>query len=94
MAKPSSGRDHGRRQRTGTSAIVTAAPHKRRMRWYPHISPALGSPFYTNIFDNSRIVNVARDTAANPDIGATAMRAMFEMKKIVIDDIERAVKGR
>ena len=30
---------------------------------------------------------------ADRKVAAAAMRAMFEMKKIVIDDIERAVKG-
>src|SRR3546814_3446236 len=33
-------------------------------------------------------------TGADRDVAATAMRAMFEMKKIVIDDIERAVSAR
>lgn len=33
-------------------------------------------------------------TGADREVAATAMRAMFEMKKIVIDDIERAVKDR
>jgi len=42
--------------------------------------------FYTSLFEDSRILDVARYTAA-------AMRAMFEMKKIVIADIERAVEG-
>lgn len=33
-------------------------------------------------------------TNDNPETAAVAMRAMFEMKKIVIDDIERAVKAQ
>ncbi len=33
-------------------------------------------------------------TSDNPETAAAAMRAMFEMKKIVIADIERAVRGR
>jgi hypothetical protein len=33
-------------------------------------------------------------TSADRELAATAMRAMFEMKKIVIDDLERAVRAR
>lgn len=33
-------------------------------------------------------------TGADREVAAAAMRAMFEMKKIVIDDIERAVKAQ
>src|SRR3546814_1391919 len=33
-------------------------------------------------------------TSDNPETAAAAMRAMFEMKKIVIDDVERAEIGR
>lgn len=33
-------------------------------------------------------------TSDDRETAATAMRAMFEMKKIVIDDLERAVRGR
>lgn len=32
-------------------------------------------------------------TGADREVAATAMRAMFEMKKIVIEDLERAVKA-
>jgi len=32
-------------------------------------------------------------TGADRDVAAAAMRAMFEMKRIVIDDIERAVRA-